>query len=337
LVTGAAFLLPLRHRTVADTRELLGRVARMAVLWLVALTLLVLAAQHSFEIEVGDEMGDIIGDFLDVTPTVGFRTDMPLTLVFGMLWLLGVLALAFAVSPKAPLPSRLVHFQEPVRPAAFAMLLLLLGYVAIGLVAALVLAATRGHADQTFATMLLGLPNVAWLALGLGLGGSWYGRLEGTLGLPVPKVLSAVLRGEPDKASTTVNLGALAEQDSRAWWLLVVAVVLLLATAVVMVVRSPAGMRPWQHAVHMAIALAITMLVICLLTRMTAHYGLSVMGIGDIGGLQGELTLQPRLWASVGLGAAWGLIAGFLGSLLASRVRRRGEVEPEGDAALPKP
>ena len=34
----------------------------------------------------------------------------------------------------------------------------------------------------------------------------------------------------------------------------------------------------------MAVALALTVLMICLVGRISAHYGLSVLGIGDLGG-----------------------------------------------------
>jgi hypothetical protein len=79
--------------------------------------------------------------------------------------------------------------------------------------------------------------------------------------------------------------------------------------------------------VHLAVALAVTVLLICLVCRISAHYGLSLLGIGDLGGgLSGELFLRPQLWQAVGLGALWGLVAGFLGGLLARPVRRRGEV-----------
>jgi hypothetical protein len=95
-----------------------------------------------------------------------------------------------------------------------------------------------------------------------------------------------------------------------------------------MAVRSPARVRLWQHAVHLAVAVALAVMMICLTGRVSAHYGLSLLGIGDLGGgLSGELFLTPRLWQAVGLGALWGLAAGFLGGLLAKGVRRRGEVD----------
>ncbi|CAM5734248.1 hypothetical protein SBADM41S_02011 [Streptomyces badius] len=40
--------------------------------------------------------------------------------------------LALIVSRRAPLPARLLRFQEAVRPAAYAMVVLLLACVALG-------------------------------------------------------------------------------------------------------------------------------------------------------------------------------------------------------------
>ena len=324
LVIAAGFLRPLRHRAVASTAELAGWAARIALLWLAALVAVGLLARQTFTVSLGDgTLGDI-GDLLGATPKVGFETDMPPTLGFGVLWLAGVLILALLVARGAPLPARLLRFQESVRPAAFAMVALLLGYVGLGLVIGLVTAVTRGHVPETFAVILLGLPNLVWLAFTLGLGATWNGRVDGPFGLPMPHVLDEVLR-TPDVSE--LNLHTLSEFDGRVWWLVVVNAILLLAAAFLMAVRSPARMRAWQHAVHMAIALALTVLMICLLARISAHFGLSVLGIGDLGGgLSGSLVLRPDLWSAIGLGALWGLVTGFLGGLLAKRVHRRGEV-----------
>jgi hypothetical protein len=152
--------------------------------------------------------------------------------------------------------------------------------------------------------------------------------VDGPFGLPVPHILDRILR-TPDVSE--LNLGSLTEYDARMWWLAVAAAVLLLGAAFRMAVRSPARIRLWRHAVHLAVALALTVLAICLVCRISAHYGLSLLGIGDLGGgLSGELFLRPRLWQAVGLGALWGLVAGFLGGLLARPVRRRGEVGGSG-------
>ncbi|GHA93652.1 streptophobe family protein [Streptomyces termitum] len=332
LVTGAVFLRPLRHHAVARTGALAARAAAVTVLWLAVLAVLSGVARHDFPISLGTPdaqtpLGDLFGDLLDaVNPTVGFRAVLGPTLGYGLLWILGVLLVALLVSRRSALPARLLRHQEAVRPAASAMLLLLLAYVAVGLVIGLVVAATKGHAAQTFAVLLLGLPNVSWLALGVGIGGSWEGRADGPFGLPMPQVLDAVLRGGNSSDLSTVDLSSLAAQDSRAWWLLPVAAVLVLAAGYVAAVRSPARVRPWQHALRLGAAFALTMLVVMPLTLVEARVGLSLLGIGDLGGLGAEVVLRPEVWRTVGLALLWGLAAGFLGGLLATRARHHGEV-----------
>ncbi|MEW1776357.1 streptophobe family protein [Streptomyces sp. NPDC086777] len=324
LVAAGGFLRPLRHRAVAGAGELAGWATRIAVLWLLALTGLATGARHTFAVDVGSgTLSDLTGA-LGAAPEAGFTTDVPQTAGFGLLWLAGVLLLALLVSRGAPLPGRLLRFQASVRPAAYAMVVLLLAYVVLALVIALVTMVTRGHARETLAVILLGLPNLAWPALTLGLGATWRGRVDGPFGLPVPKVLAEVLR-TPDVS--TLNLRTVTAHDGRWWWLAGVAAVLVLAAAVLMAARSPARVRAWQHALHLAAALAPTVLTLCLTGRISTHYGLSLLGVGDLGGnLSGELLLEPVLWSAVGLGALWGLVAGFLGALLARPVRRRGEV-----------
>ncbi|MFF3849158.1 streptophobe family protein [Streptomyces sp. NPDC002328] len=324
LVTAAGFLWPLRHRAVAGAPELAGWAARIAVVWLLGVLALALAARQTFAVSLGDDTLTDLGEVFGVSPRVGFTTNVPLTLVVGLLWLAGVLVLALLVSRGAPLPARLLRFQESVRPAAYAMVALLLACVALGVVVALVVAATRGRPAQTLAVVLLGLPNLVWFAFTIGLGASWEGRVQGPFGLPMPRVLDEAMRGSD---TATLNLSTLAERDGRVWWLVVVDAVLLLGAAFVMAARSPARIPLWRHAVRMAVALLLTVLTICLLGRVSAHYGLSLFGISDLGGagLSGDLFLRPRLWTALGFAVLWGLVAGFLGGLPARRVRHRGE------------
>lgn len=330
LLVAHGFLRPLRHRAVAGGRELAGWAGRVAALWAVALIVLSLVARHTFTLPADTLTDSGAGDVLGGSPKVGFRAEIPLTLFFGLLWLAGVLVLALLVPRRAPLPARLLRFQEPVRPAAFAMVALLLASVALGVVAGLVVMVTRGHPAETAAVILLGLPNLVWLALTLGLGASWEGKVEGPFGLPMPQVLDSVLR-TPD--ISTLDLGALAEQDGRVRWLVAVAALLLLGAAFLMAVRSPARTRLWQHAVHMAVALTLTVLFICLTARVSAHYGLSLLGLGDLGGgLGGEVSLRPKLWTALGVAVLWGLVTGFIGGLAASRVHRHGEAPDAGSS-----
>jgi hypothetical protein len=315
LVIARGFLRPLRHRAVTGAAELAGWAGRIAVLWLLALLGTAFAARQTFEVSLGEGLLNDLGDLFGVSPTVGFTTDVPLTVLFGLLWLAGVFVLALLASRRAPLPGRLPRLWTSVRPAAYTMVALLLAYVVVGVVVALVVAGTRGHPADTFAVLLLGLPNLAWPALTIGLGATWNGRVEGPFGLPMPRVLDEVLR-TPEVS--TVNVGTLAERDGRMWWLLVAAAVLVLAAGFLMASHSPAGLPAWLHAVRMAVALALTVLMIGLVGRVSAHYGLSVLGIGDLGGgLSGQVFLRPRLWGAVGLALPWGLVAGFLGALLA--------------------
>ncbi|GAA1416496.1 hypothetical protein GCM10009639_70710 [Kitasatospora putterlickiae] len=90
------------------------------------------------------------------------------------------------------------------------------------------------------------------------------------------------------------------------------------------------------------------MLLVGVWTRVSADYGLSVLGVGlGEGGLGdllnsvlgpalapagpatalagGTLTLDPYLWTLIPLAAGWGLLAGALGALAAGGLPRRDE------------
>ncbi|MFG2983681.1 streptophobe family protein [Streptomyces sp. NPDC048258] len=326
LTTAYCFLRPLHHRAVARPRELLARAAPLVLLWLLALAGAALLARRTFGISTGDSPIGEIAELLDAAPTVGFRAALPATLFFGLLWILGLLLVVLLVSRRAPLPAGLVRFHTAVRPAASATVALLLAYVVLGIGVGVVVAATQGHAARTLAVVLLGLPNLAWPALTLGFGGAWEGKAEGPFGLPMPHMLDQVVRG-PDRS--TVDVASLAAQDSRAWWLVAVAAVLLLAAGVLAAVRSPAHVRPWQHALRLCAALALATLTVCLLARVQARFGLTLLGIGvgDVDGLGGEVLFEPVLWRTVGLALLWGAVAGFLGALLARPLRHHGRVD----------
>ncbi|MGW7431717.1 streptophobe family protein [Streptomyces sp. NPDC054861] len=338
LVTGACFLRPLRGPTVHRTGDILARAGGVVLLWLAVLAGLSALARHDFRIslggeEQGDPLVDLFGELLDVVePTVGFRADLGPTLGFGLLWILGVLLIALLVSRRVGLPPGAARYHAVVHPVASAMLLLVLAYVVLGLGIGLVVAGTKGHPADTFAVLLLGLPNVAWLGLGVGIGGSWEGRADGPFGLPMPPILDAVLRAPEGDDLSTVDLSSLTSYDSRAWWLLPVAAVLVLAVAFVAAVRSPARVRFWQHALYLAIAFALTMLVVAPVTLVDARLGLSVIGIGDIGALGGEVLLRPHVWKTAGLAFLWGLVAGLIGGLLAARVPRSDATDAEAPA-----
>jgi hypothetical protein len=318
VVVAAGFLRPLRQYAVTGARAVAGWAARIAVLWLAALTGLAFAARQTFTIDLGNGLLGDIGELFGAEPRIGFAAQVPQSLGFGLLWLAGVLATAVLVTRGAVLPTR---YAVVVRPAAYAMSVLLLACVVVGLVVALVTAGMRGRPAEIFALILLGLPNLAWPAFTIGLGATWHGRVEGPFGLPVPQLLEQMVR-TPDVS--TLNLGTLAEQDGRVWWLVFADAVLLLSAAFAVAARAPAGVPLWRQAVRMAVALVLTVLMICLTGRITAHYGLSLPGVGDVGGgLSGEVLLRPRLWSALGLAAGWGLATGLLGALPARRLHHR--------------
>ncbi|MEU0439220.1 MULTISPECIES: streptophobe family protein [unclassified Streptomyces] len=315
LVLAAGFRRPFASGGAAGAGDAALWAGRIAVLWLLALIGVAFAARHTFDVPLGDDTLGALGDLLGIAPRVGFRADVPLTVFVGVVWLAGVLLLTVLVSPRVPLPGRAAPVRASVRPAAEALVLLLLGQVVIGAAVALVVAATRDRPAETLAVVLLGLPNVVWLGLTVGLGATWHGHVQGPFDLPMPHVLDQVLR-TPDIA--TLDLGTLTGHDGRWAWLPVVEAVLLVLTGRLTALRSPAPPRPWRHAVHLAAGLLFAVLTICLTGRITAYLSLSVLGIGDLGGgLGGELLLRADVWPALGLAVLWGAAAGLLGALAA--------------------
>ncbi|MDX3071411.1 streptophobe family protein [Streptomyces sp. MI02-7b] len=337
LVAAYAFLRPLRSHAVLSGGHLLRIVLRTALLWVLALLLIVYGARHSFTLSAGNAYLDEIAQLLGTTPTVGFHALVGTTVGLGLLWLLVVLLIALAVSRRVPLPLRLAPAHATVRPAVRAMVAVLLVYVIAAAIVALVTADTRMDAGDTLAVVFLGLPNLAWLAFGLGLGASWHGHVKGAVGLPMPEPLARVLRTGGD-GDVTLDLASLTRQDGRAWWLLVAAAVAMLAAGWAAARRAPPGAGHLRNAVRLALTAAAAMLLIGLLTWIDAHYGLSLFGIGDpsdTGGLGGSVVLVPDLAAAVGLAAGWGAVTGLLGSLVARPRRRR--VGSNGVGVAPGP
>jgi hypothetical protein len=84
------------------------------------------------------------------------------------------------------------------------------------------------------------------------------------------------------------------------------------------------------------------MLLVGLATRVSAAYGMSLLGVGDAGDLAaltgggsgggspvaGSLSLRPDLLRAVALGGLWGAVAGFVGSLPATRINREAALPP---------
>jgi hypothetical protein len=190
LVTAAGFLRPLRHRAVASAAELAGWAARIAVLWLLALIGLALGARQKFSISLGTgTLGDI-GDLIGASPEVGFEADVPQTVLFGCCgwqgyWCWPSWSRPARPSPPASSASTRRYARPRTRwwPCSWPTSRSASSWPWSS-------AATRGNATQTFALILLGMPNLVWLALTIGLGATWNGRVDGPFGLPVPHILT---------------------------------------------------------------------------------------------------------------------------------------------------
>ncbi|WP_063747454.1 MULTISPECIES: streptophobe family protein [Kitasatospora] len=320
LVTAYLFVRPLRRHAVVSGRLLSARVLALASCWTVAVLLLSTAARHSFTVSTGDPLLDELGGAFGAAPTVGFRVDPGPAVGFGLLWLAVVVLLALAASRRAPLPTALVRWHGTLRPTVHAVLSLLLVYVGLALVGGLVAAVAGNEPRETLAVVLLGLPNLAWLGFGVGLGASWHGHVTDSLGLPFPHPLAAVLRSGRD---VTLDLGALAEQNGWAWLLLPLAALLVLAAGAAAALRTRPPLPLWRSAVQSAVVLALAVLSVGVVTRVSAVFGLSMLGMG--GG--GRTVLEPDLLTAVPIAAGWGALAGLLGALLA-RNRRAAATHP---------
>ncbi|MFI1522447.1 streptophobe family protein [Kitasatospora cineracea] len=314
LAAAYLFLRPLRRHAVVGGRLLLARVLALAAGWAVAVLLLSAAARHGFTVSTGDPLLDELGGAFGAAPTVGFRVDPGPAVGFGLLWLAVVVLLALAASRRAPLPTGWVRWHGTLRPTVHAVLSLLLVYVLLGLVGGLVATVTGSEPRETLAVVCLGLPNLAWLGFGVGLGASWHGHVTDSLGLPFPHPLAAVLRSGQD---VTLDLHALAAQNGWAWLLLPLAALLVLAAGVAAAGRTRPPLPVWRSVVQWAVVLALAVLAVGSVTRVSAVYGLSLLGLGG----EGRTVLEPDLLTAVPIAAGWGALAGLLGALVA---RRRG-------------
>ncbi|MFC7306733.1 streptophobe family protein [Streptomyces monticola] len=339
------FLRSLRAAGVVITpAELAARVGSVATLFLAMLAGLAWAGHDTITIDGGslgldegpgggltddikdklpDGLGDIggllpdrIGDLVDAEASVGFTVDTGASLLGGALWVGGVLLIALLASRRTPLPARLEAVHRVVRPAASALVAVLLVAVLAGLAAAAYAMAGDDHPRRIAGAALLGAPNGVWLGVPVGLLVPWNGKATGELAQVLPDPVDELLRLS---AAEPVTLPRLAELDSRVWLLLLAAAVTMLYAGVLTAVRTPlGGQRAPAFAARCAVRLgAVTALALPLLvwlTAVSADASLSVLGIDAFGA---GIELRGQAGTALLLGAAWGAGAGALGALLA--------------------
>ncbi|MFC5636603.1 streptophobe family protein [Streptomyces bullii] len=297
--------------------------------------------------DIGGLLPDRIGDLVDARAAVGFTVDTAPTLLGGLGWSAGILLIALLASRSTPLPRGGDALHRVVRPAASAVVTVLLVAVAAGLAAAAYAAIGDEHPKRIAGAALLGAPNGVWLGIPIGLFVPWDGRATGELARLLPDPLDELLRVDSDRP---VTLARLAELDSRVWLLGVAAAAMMLLAGVLVAVRTPVELRTGggggtarvggsparrgagraadsgavrepgapgfagRCALRLGVATGLALPLLAWLTEVSVDASLSVLGFDAFGA---GIGLRGHLGTALLLGAAWGAGAGAVGALLA--------------------
>ncbi|GAA3793793.1 streptophobe family protein [Streptomyces coacervatus] len=187
---------------------------------------------------IGGLLPDNIGNLINAKAAVGFTVDTAPTLLGGLGWSAGILLIALLASRRTPLPPGWEAVHRVVRPAASAIVTVMLVTVAAGFAAAAYAAIGDDHPKRIFGAALLGAPNGTWLGIPIGLFVPFDGRATGVLTNFLPHPLDNLLTAKTDRS---VTLGRLAELDGRVWLLGVAAALMMLLAGVLAAVRTPVG------------------------------------------------------------------------------------------------
>jgi hypothetical protein len=271
---------------------------------------------------IGGLLPDNIGKLVDAKAAVGFSVDTAATLLGGLGWSAGILLIALLASRRAPLPRGWEAVHRVVRPAASALVTVLLAAVAAGCAAAAYAAIGDAHPRRIFGAALLGAPNGTWLAIPIGLFVPFDGRATGALTKLLPHPLDELLT---PRSGQSVTLGRLADLDGRVWLLGVAAAVMMLLAGVLAAARTPVAGGPGNApvgalgfagrcAVRLGVATALTLPLLAWLTEVSVNASLAVLGFDAFGA---GIHLSGNLGLALLLGALWGAGAGGAGALLA--------------------
>ncbi|QES45811.1 hypothetical protein DEJ49_07310 [Streptomyces venezuelae] len=268
--------------------------------------------------DIGGLLPGRLGDLVDAKASVGFTVDTGPTLLGGAVWVTGVLLIALLASRRTPLPRALDGLHRVVRPAASALVTVVLVAVAAGFAAAAYAMIGDDHPKRIAGAALLGAPNGVWLALPVGLLVPWDGQATGALTRFLPAPVDDLLTGPSDKPLT---LGRLAELDGRVWLLGVAAAMAMLFAGVLTAVRTPRARDTvsavgfaGRCGVRLGVVTALGLPLLVWLTEVSADASLSVFGFDAFGA---GVELHGRVGMAAVLGAAWGFGAGLLGAFLA--------------------
>ncbi|MGW2569384.1 streptophobe family protein [Streptomyces sp. NPDC001537] len=272
--------------------------------------------------DIGGLLPDNIGNLIHAKAAVGFTVDTAPTLLGGLGWSAGILLIALLASRRTPLPRGWEVVHRVVRPAASAIVTVMLVAVAAGCAAGVYAAIGDDHPKRIFGAALLGAPNGTWLAIPIGLFVPFDGRATGVLTKFLPDPLDNLLTAKTDQS---VTLGRLADLDGRVWLLGVAAAVIMLLAGVLAAVRTPVRAGASQAgpgvlafagrcAVRLGIVTALALPLLAWLTEVSVDASLSVLGFDAFGA---GVELHGHLGMALLLGALWGAGAGAAGALLA--------------------
>ncbi|KES04440.1 membrane protein [Streptomyces toyocaensis] len=268
--------------------------------------------------DVGGLLPDRVGDLVGARAAVGFTVDTVPTLLGGLGWSAGVLLVALLASRRTPLPRGWGAVHRVVRPAASAVVTVLLTAVAAGLAAAGYAAVGDDRPRRIAGAALLGAPNGVWLGLPTGLFVPWDGRASGALLDVLPHPVDDLLRVGSEEP---VTLGRLAGLDGRVWLLGVAAALTMVLAGVLTAVRTPvAAGRPGvagfagRCALRVGAVTAVTLPLLVRLTEVSANASLSVLGFDAF---DAGIELRGHPGTALLLGAVWGAGAGAAGALAA--------------------
>ncbi|MEV0739325.1 streptophobe family protein [Streptomyces sp. NPDC050549] len=271
--------------------------------------------------DIGGLLPGKISDLVKAKAAVGFTVDTAPTLLGGLAWSAGILLIALLASRRTPLPRGWEAVHRVVRPAASALVTVLLVAVAAGLAAAAYAAIGDDHPKRIAGAALLGAPNGVWLGIPIGLFVPWDGRATGELAKLLPHPLDDLLSV---KSNQPVTLGRLAELDGRVWLLGVAAALMMMLAGVLTAARTPLGAKgvdgpgalgfAGRCALRLGVATALTLPLLAWLTDVSVDASLSVLGFDAFGA---GIELHGHLGMALPLGAVWGAGAGGVGGLLA--------------------
>lgn len=258
--------------------------------------------------DIGGLLPDRIGDLIETRARVGFSVETEPTLWAAGVWAAVVLALALLVSRRGP--AGLARW----RPAASAVVAMLLVAVAAGLAAAVWAALGDEHPGRVLGAALLGAPNGAWAGVLLGLFVPLAGRATGTPDRLLPDPLDELLAGSA-REPVWVTVGRLAEYDGRVWLVVVGSGLLLLYAGVLAAVRTP-GRGIAGCAARLSAVTGVALAALVWLTALSANASLAVVGVDAV---DAGVELRGAAGAALTLGAVWGAGAGAVGALLGRR------------------